>query len=155
MIWEHRYDTKQRMNAAQRGSRSQGSGRRRSDRQEAGNRCGWLRKGGARAVPGIANTMGLHGYVLPDMDEVADVAKDFYNNHLRGGEGHMEVGKLILNVSHKKSNMTLSVKPFGCMPSSGVSDGVQSFVTEKYPGAIFLPIETSGDGRSTCTAACR
>ena len=58
----------------------------------------------------------------------------------------MEVGKLIMNVAHKKSTMTLSVKPFGCMPSSGVSDGVQSFVTEKWPGAIFLPIETSGDG---------
>src|SRR5262249_41541989 len=61
-------------------------------------------------------------------------------------EGHMEVGKLILNVTHKKATMTLSVKPFGCMPSSGVSDGVQSLITERYPEAIFLPIETSGDG---------
>jgi DNA-binding transcriptional MerR regulator len=42
--------------------------------------------------------------------------------------------------------MTLSVKPFGCMPSSSVSDGVQSFITELYPQAIFLPIETNGDG---------
>ncbi len=58
----------------------------------------------------------------------------------------MEVGKLVLNVAKKKATMTLSVKPFGCMPSSGVSDGVQSYVTEKWPGAIFLPIETSGDG---------
>lgn len=58
----------------------------------------------------------------------------------------MEVGKLVMNVKHKKSTMTLSVKPFGCMPSSGVSDGVQSYVTEKWPEAIFLPIETSGDG---------
>jgi hypothetical protein len=80
------------------------------------------------------------------MDAVADAARDLYNNHLRGGEGHMEVGKLVMNVAQKKATMTLSVKPFGCMPSSGVSDGVQSYVTEKYPGAIFLPIETSGDG---------
>src|SRR5437016_7167349 len=80
------------------------------------------------------------------MDQVADTAKDFYNNYLRGGEGHMEVGKLILNVTKKKATMTLSVKPFGCMPSSGVSDGVQSFVTEKFPGSIFCAIETSGDG---------
>ena len=42
--------------------------------------------------------------------------------------------------------MVISVKPFGCMPSSGVSDGVQSVITERYPDAIFLPIETSGDG---------
>ena len=44
-----------------------------------------------------------------------------------------------------KASMTLSVKPFGCMPSSGVSDGVQSFVVEKFPGAIFCAIETNGD----------
>ena len=42
--------------------------------------------------------------------------------------------------------MTLSVKPFGCMPSSGVSDGVQSIITEKLPAGHLLPIETNGDG---------
>jgi predicted nucleotide-binding protein (sugar kinase/HSP70/actin superfamily) len=45
------------------------------------------------------------------------------------------------------NHMTLSVKPFGCMPSSGVSDGVQSIITAKWPEAIFLPIETTGDGQ--------
>lgn len=94
----------------------------------------------------FAQMIGLHGYVLPDMDEVARVAKDFYNHDVRGGEAHMEVAKNILNVVHNKVNMTLSVKPFGCMPSSGISDGVQSAITELYPEAIFLPIETTGDG---------
>ncbi len=42
--------------------------------------------------------------------------------------------------------MVISVKPFGCMPSSGVSDGVQSLITAKYPEAIFTAIETTGDG---------
>src|SRR5262249_60099085 len=69
-----------------------------------------------------------------------------YDNHLRGGEGHMEVGKLIQHVEHRKSHMVISVKPFGCMPSSGVSDGVQSLVTAKHPDAIFCAIETTGDG---------
>jgi hypothetical protein len=32
------------------------------------------------------------------------------------------------------------------MPSSGVSDGVQSLITERYPEAIFGAVETSGDG---------
>jgi hypothetical protein len=59
----------------------------------------------------------------------------------------MEVGKLIMNVIHSKAHMTLSVKPFGCMPSAGVSDGVQTAITEKFPGTIFCPVETSGDGR--------
>jgi predicted nucleotide-binding protein (sugar kinase/HSP70/actin superfamily) len=93
-----------------------------------------------------ANIMGLSGYHLPDMDKIADIGHQFYDNAARGGEGHMEVAKLILNVAHQKVNMTLSVKPFGCMPSSGVSDGVQTLVTTLHPSAIFLPIETSGDG---------
>jgi hypothetical protein len=94
----------------------------------------------------VAAVLGLHGYRLPDLDEIADVARDFHNLDVRGGEAHMEVAKTILNVMHAKSNMTLSVKPFGCMPSSGVSDGVQSAVTELYPEALYLPIETTGDG---------
>ena len=91
--------------------------------------------------------MGLYGYHLPDMFEIAKISHDYYNNDLRGGEGHMEVGKLIMNVVHSKAHMTLSVKPFGCMPSAGVSDGVQSAITEKFPGTIYCPVETSGDGR--------
>ena len=95
----------------------------------------------------FAACAGLSGYALPNMDEIAEVSHRFYNNDLRGGEGHMEVGKLVLNVVKQKAHMTLSVKPFGCMPSAGVSDGVQTLITELYPGTIFCPVETSGDGR--------
>jgi len=34
------------------------------------------------------------------------------------------------------------------MPSSGVSDGVQSLITKKYPSVNFIAIETSGDGEA-------
>jgi predicted nucleotide-binding protein (sugar kinase/HSP70/actin superfamily) len=95
----------------------------------------------------FAHVTGLYGFKLPDMEKIAEVSHGYYNNDLRGGEGHMEVGKLIMNVVHQKAHMTLSVKPFGCMPSAGVSDGVQSAITEKFPGTIFCPVETSGDGR--------
>ncbi len=94
----------------------------------------------------FAHAVGFYDYHLADMDEVAEVAAPFYNNDLRGGEGHMEVGKLILNVVKNKASMTLSVKPFGCMPSSSVSDGVQSLISERFPGTIFCAVETSGDG---------
>ncbi|MDC3955637.1 2-hydroxyglutaryl-CoA dehydratase [Polyangium jinanense] len=94
----------------------------------------------------FAQPIGLHDYHLPDMDLVAQVAEDYYSNDLRGGEGHMEVGKLIVNTVRAKAHITVSVKPFGCMPSSGVSDGVQSLITGKYPGTIFCAVETSGDG---------
>jgi predicted nucleotide-binding protein (sugar kinase/HSP70/actin superfamily) len=93
-----------------------------------------------------AAILGLRRYHLPDMEHIAEISHRFYDNNLRGGEGHMEVGKLIHNVVDQKVNMTLSIKPFGCMPSSAVSDGVQSLITELYPSAIFLPIETNGDG---------
>nr|HEX4318942.1 2-hydroxyglutaryl-CoA dehydratase [Kofleriaceae bacterium] len=94
----------------------------------------------------FGKALGLNDYHLPDMGKIADISHAFYDNNLRGGEGHMEVGKLIQNVAYSKVNMTLSVKPFGCMPSSSVSDGIQSFITELYPQGIFLPIETNGDG---------
>jgi predicted nucleotide-binding protein (sugar kinase/HSP70/actin superfamily) len=95
----------------------------------------------------FAHAAGLDGYHLPDMDQIAKISHEYYNNNLRGGEGHMEVGKLIMNVVKSKCHMTLSVKPFGCMPSASVSDGVQSAIVEKFPGTIFCPVETSGDGR--------
>ncbi|HEY6529619.1 MAG TPA: hypothetical protein VIZ65_13075 [Cellvibrionaceae bacterium] len=110
----------------------------------------WMLKGAEYFMRGVfysyAKILGLKGYHLPDMNFIAKISHAFYDNNLRGGEGHMEVGKLIHNVVDQKVNMTLSIKPFGCMPSSSVSDGVQSLITELYPAAIFLPIETNGDG---------
>jgi predicted nucleotide-binding protein (sugar kinase/HSP70/actin superfamily) len=94
----------------------------------------------------FASLVGLKGVSLPDMDTIAEVGHSHYNVNLRGGEGHLEVAKLIMNVVHAKAHMTISVKPFGCMPSSGVSDGVQTVVTERFPEAIFCAVETSGDG---------
>ncbi len=95
---------------------------------------------------GFAKTTGLHGYELADMWRVADLAKDLYSHDLRGGEGHLEVGKLVMNAVDKKAHMVASVKPFGCMPSSGVSDGVQSAVMAKFDNIPFVAVETSGDG---------
>lgn len=144
LIWSGRFDTMKRMNLRKADSGKYGL--------EGKNpilrlRMLWLADRVLRVMfHTYARTMGLYHYHLPDMEEIARVSHEHYNNHLRGGEGHMEVGKLILNVKKRKVNMTISVKPFGCMPSSGVSDGVQSLITEKYPDAIFLPIETTGDG---------
>jgi hypothetical protein len=41
--------------------------------------------------------------------------------------------------------MVLSLKPFGCMPSTQ-SDGAQAAVVSHYKDIIYLPIETSGEG---------
>lgn len=89
--------------------------------------------------------LGMKAFALPDQKKIHKLAQQYYNIDLRGGEGHMEVGKNIYSVLEKKAHMVISVKPFGCMPSTQ-SDGVQSKVVNDYPECIFIPIETSGDG---------
>ncbi len=146
-IWEVRFDTQNRALLKNQDKAKLGLA-------EVGDYGVFVRRVGLaladKAVRAIFQTFahagGFYDYHLPDMDAVAEVAAPYYNNDLRGGEGHMEVGKLILNVVKSKATMTLSVKPFGCMPSSGVSDGVQSLITEKFPGTIYCAVETSGDG---------
>lgn len=93
----------------------------------------------------FARTAGLTGYRLPDIWETSRLAHDYYPPQLRGGEGHMEVGKVIHSVLHRMHHMVISIKPFGCMPSSGVSDGVQALVTARFPEVEFLAVETTGD----------
>jgi predicted nucleotide-binding protein (sugar kinase/HSP70/actin superfamily) len=145
MLWEGRYDTKLRaelrgVDDARKGLKNVSIGKK-----LAGLFVADLAIRAAFHLFGAA--VGYRGYHLPDMDEVASAAHKYYDNNVRGGEGHMEVGKFILNVLHNKAHMTLSVKPFGCMPSSGVSDGIQSMITSLYPQSIFCAIETSGDGK--------
>lgn len=144
MIWENKYDTLSRIDLREHDDARKGLA------GKDGTKKLWILAAADKIVRAnfqlYANAIGLHGYTLPNMDEIAALAKPSYGNEVRGGEAHMEVGKLVHYIEDKLNHMTLSVKPFGCMPSSGVSDGVQSFVASKYPEAIFLPIETTGDG---------
>src|SRR5262245_2472973 len=145
MLWEGRYDTKLRaelrgIDEARKGLKNVNIGKKLLGLFVADTAI-------RAAFHTFGAAIGYRGYHLPDMDVIAEPAHAYYDNNVRGGEGHMEVGKFILNVLHNKATMTLSVKPFGCMPSSGVSDGVQSLITSKYPQSIFCAIETSGDGK--------
>jgi predicted nucleotide-binding protein (sugar kinase/HSP70/actin superfamily) len=143
-IWEHRHDTQRRLTL--RGTDAGWAGLAGTDGRRKLALL-WAAERAVRVMFGAyARAIGLNGYHLPDMDQVATISHQYYDNHLRGGEGHMEVGKLIQTVAHRKAHMVISVKPFGCMPSSGVSDGVQSLITARYPEAIFSAIETTGDG---------
>jgi len=143
-IWEHQHDTRKRLDL--RGEDEGIVGLKGKDGRTKLALL-WGAEKVVRALFGVyAKAIGLSGYHLPDMDQVAAISHQYYDNHLRGGEGHMEVGKLINTVRHRKAHMVISVKPFGCMPSSGVSDGIQSLITARYPEAIFTAIETTGDG---------
>lgn len=144
MIWQAQWDTRQRM-----AMRAQDTGNGGLDGKNPSKKLLmlWMADKAMRSAFGLcARLIGLRCFKLADMDEIATISHQYYDNHLRGGEGHMEVGKLIQSVTQKKAHMVVSVKPFGCMPSSGVSDGVQSLITARHPEAIFSAIETTGDG---------
>ncbi|MBA2321256.1 MAG: 2-hydroxyglutaryl-CoA dehydratase [Deltaproteobacteria bacterium] len=144
LVWEAGHDTKNRMTLREEDTARKGlAGKGDPIKKLVGL------KAADKAIRGFftvyANAAGLHGHEFPSMDELARISKDHYNNDVRGGEGHLEVGEAIHFVEHKINHMTLSVKPFGCMPSSGVSDGVQSLVMAKWPEALILCVETTGD----------
>jgi len=145
MIWENRHDTRMRQTL------KEDDGGRKGLKGKNATKKLWRLRAADAAVRAhfqlYAGAVGLHGYRLPDLEEIASLAQGHFDLNVRGGEGHMEVGKLIHFIEDRVNHMTISVKPFGCMPSSGVSDGVQAAVTARHPEAIFLPIETTGDGK--------
>jgi len=86
--------------------------------------------------------LGGKGHIH-DLDKLSKLGHDHYHTSIFGGEGNLEIAEAIYY--HDKIDGFISVKPFGCMPSSGVSDGVQSKIMAMYPNMNFLSIETSGD----------
>ena len=150
-IWEHQYDTRRRLPL-----RGEDGGNFGLKGKDGSKKLAflWGAEKAVRAIFGLyARAIGLGNYHLADMDSVATISHQYYDNHLRGGEGHMEVGKLIQTVQHRKAHMVISVKPFGCMPSSGVSDGVQSLITARYPKRSSPRSRPPATARSTCRAA--
>jgi len=82
---------------------------------------------------------------LPPMGRLDKYSEGYYEKRLIAGEGHLEVTKHIWMTLHAKAHMMVSVKPFGCMPST-ISDGVQAKVVTDLADAVFVPVETTGDG---------
>ncbi len=99
----------------------------------------------AREYHRIIDALGGTAHKLVDQYELQRIGHPFYNSRAGGGEGHLEVAKNIYYSNRELCHMVLSLKPFGCMPSTQ-SDGAQSAVVAHYKDMIFLPIETSGEG---------
>jgi len=93
----------------------------------------------------LVDALGPLGHHLADQYEMQRIGHPFYNSRSGGGEGHLEVAKNIYYSNKDLAHMVLSVKPFGCMPSTQ-SDGAQAAVVSQYKDIIYLPIETSGEG---------
>ncbi len=99
----------------------------------------------SRLYAQVLKALGGTGHALVSQEKLAGLANPFYKPLARGGEGYLEIGKNIYYHTHKLCHMVLSLKPFGCLPSSQ-SDGVQSAVISRHKDMIYLPIETSGEG---------
>lgn len=93
-----------------------------------------------------AKAIGLKAYHLPDIEKLARLAEGYYTLECSGGEAHLEVGHLLESIEENLAHLVISIKPFGCMPSSSVSDGIQTLITSRFPEANFLSVETSGEG---------
>jgi predicted nucleotide-binding protein (sugar kinase/HSP70/actin superfamily) len=93
----------------------------------------------------LVHAIGGPSHHLLDIKELQQLSDPYYNIRIEGGEGYMEIAKNIYYHLYNLTHMVLSIKPFGCMPST-ISDAVQVAVTERYKEMIFIPIETSGEG---------
>lgn len=93
----------------------------------------------------LVAALGGLAHHLADQYELQRLGHPFYNSRSGGGEGHLEVAKNIYYSNKDLAHMVLSLKPFGCMPSTQ-SDGAQAAVVSHYRDIIYLPVETSGEG---------
>ena len=93
----------------------------------------------------VGKALGGLAHSLPPQRELSNLASPWYDPLTRGGEGHIEVGKALYYSQTRRCHLVLSVKPFGCMPSTQ-SDGVMAAVCAQNPSLLFLPIETSAEG---------
>ncbi len=93
----------------------------------------------------LREALGGTAHELANQLELQRMGHPYYNSRSGGGEGHLEVAKAIYYCNKSLCHMVLSLKPFGCMPSTQ-SDGAQAAVVSHFPDLIFLPIETSGEG---------
>jgi predicted nucleotide-binding protein (sugar kinase/HSP70/actin superfamily) len=98
--------------------------------------------------------LGNLPYELPDQIELKDLANPFYHYELRGGEGHMLVGKALYAYHHKKAHMVCELSPYSCMPNT-MSVGAMANVLGRYPDLLYAPIEVKGDAEVHALSRCQ
>lgn len=91
---------------------------------------------------------------LPDQYELKQLAAPFYHFELRGGEGHMLVGKALHSYHHKKAHMICELSPYSCMPNT-MSVGAMANVLGQYPDLLYAPIEIKGDAEVHALSRCQ
>jgi predicted nucleotide-binding protein (sugar kinase/HSP70/actin superfamily) len=98
--------------------------------------------------------LGNLPYELPDQVELKQLAEPFYHFELRGGEGHMLIGKALYAYHHKKAHMICELSPYSCMPNT-MSVGAMANVLGRYPDLLYAPIEIKGDAEVHALSRCQ
>src|SRR5216684_1026115 len=98
--------------------------------------------------------LGNVPHELPDQEELKELASPFFHYELRGGEGHMLVGKALHAHLHKQANMTCELSPYSCMPNT-MSQGAMANVLGKHPNLLYAPIEIKGDAEVHALSRCQ
>jgi predicted nucleotide-binding protein (sugar kinase/HSP70/actin superfamily) len=89
------------------------------------------------------------GWPLLDMDDLAVLAAPHYLPDLRAGMGHLEVATFLAMNRDRRADLVVSIKPFGCLPSSAVSDAVLAVLARQARHCGFVAVETTGDAEAT------
>ncbi len=83
------------------------------------------------------------------MDELAALAAPHYDPRVEGGSAHLEIGRALRAARDRTAHLVISLKPFGCLPSSALSDGILSVLARGMDRVRFLAVETTGDADAT------
>jgi predicted nucleotide-binding protein (sugar kinase/HSP70/actin superfamily) len=98
--------------------------------------------------------LGFVPHELPDQEELKELATPFFHHELRGGEGHMLIGKALHAHLHKHANMTCELSPYSCMPNT-MSQGAMANVLGRHPDLLYAPIEIKGDAEVHALSRCQ
>ena len=98
-------------------------------------------------VARASDAAGLDGFEIASVDELARLAEPYLPASTRGGYGHVEVGLAVRAREQRRAHLVLSVKSFGCLPSSSVSDAiVPTALEDQIP---FLALDVASDSGAT------
>ncbi len=125
------------------------AGRRRPEGPTARTRALSVRRGRLHARVRTAcarRSADIAARARPTSTSSSGSATRCYNSRAGGGEGHLEVAKNIYYSNKDLCHMVLSLKPFGCMPSTQTRRRRSRPWSTSFKDMIYLPIETSGEG---------
>ena len=106
-----------------------------------------VERGVARLYRRCARSAGVTEPLL-DMEDLAALATPHYLADLRAGMGHLEVGTFLAADRDRSADLVVSIKPFGCLPSSAISDGILPGLARRARHAGYVIVETTGDAEA-------